>query len=80
MNCCHHCALTLTKWHWCIPLVDPLCSTGTCGTALANEPEALVTAGTQCAAQLSARQTVHCAIYRVVRRAAIGRYKKIDKK
>lgn len=66
----------MAKWHWCIPLVDPLCSPGARGAALANKPEALVTAETQCAAQLSACQTVHCAIYRVVWRAAVGRYKK----
>lgn len=69
--------LTLAKWHWSIPLVDPLCSPGTRGTALANKPEALVTTETQGAAQLSACQTVHCAIYRVVWRAAVGSYEQI---
>ncbi len=69
--------LTLAKWHWCIPLVDPLCSSGACGTALANKPEPLVTAETQGAAQLSTCQTVHCAIYRAVWRAAVGRYVQI---
>lgn len=51
--------LTLAEWHWSIPLVDPLWSPGTCGAALADEPEALVAAETQCAAQLCACQTVH---------------------
>lgn len=73
MTGCYDWALTLAKWHWCIPLIDPLCSPGACGTALANKPEALVTAETQGAAQLSACQTVHCAINRVVWRAAVGR-------
>lgn len=77
MTCCYNWdLLTLAKWHWCIPLVDPLCSPGACGTALANKPEALVTVEPQAAAQLSACQTVHGAIYRVVWRAAVGRYKK----
>lgn len=76
ITCCYVGALTLAKWHWCIPLVDPLCSPGACGTALANKPEPLVTAETQGTAQLSASQTVHCAIYRVVWRAAVGRYAK----
>lgn len=77
LTCCCDRALTLAKWHWRIPLVDPLCSPGTCGAALTNKPKALVTAETQGAAQLSACKTVHCAIYRVVWRAAVGRYEKI---
>ncbi len=80
MTCCCDRALTLAKWHWCIPLVDPLCSPGARGTALANQPEALVAAETQCAAQLSACQTVHCAIYRAVWRAAVGRCGKKNEK
>lgn len=46
--------LTLAERYRCIPLVDPLGSPSTCGTALANKPEALITAETQCAAQLCA--------------------------
>lgn len=70
-------ALTLAKWHWCVPLVDPLCSPGACGAALADKSEALVTAETQGASQLGACEAVHCAIYRVIWWAAVGRCEKI---
>lgn len=69
--------LTLAKWHRGIPLVDALCSPGARGTALANEPKALVATETQRVAQLCACQAVHRAVYGVVWRAAISRYKKI---
>lgn len=55
--------------------MDPLCTPGTCGAALADESVALVAAETQRAAQLSAHQAVHRAVYGVVWRAAIGRCK-----
>lgn len=54
--------------------MDPLCRPGARGAALANEPEALVTAETQGATQLGPSQTVHGAILRVVRGAAVGRW------
>lgn len=72
---CSGWALTLAEWHRSVPLVDPLWSPGACGAALADEPESLVAAETQRAAQLSACQGVHRAIDRVAWRAAIGRYK-----
>lgn len=74
VTCCYDGVLTLAQWHWSVPLVDPLCRSGACGTALANQTEALVTGETQGAAQLSACQTVHCAIRRVVWGAAVSRY------
>lgn len=73
MNCCC-CSLTLAERHRCVPLVDPLCRPRARGAALANEPEALVTAETQGATQLGPSQTVHGAILRVVRGAAVGRW------
>lgn len=43
---------------------------------MANETKALVTAETQGAAEFCACQTVHCAIYWAVWRAAVGSFDK----
>lgn len=64
----------MAEWYGCIPLIDPLGGAGAGGAALANESEALVAAETHSASQFGACQTVHGAIYRVVGRAAVGRY------
>lgn len=47
---------------------------------MANETKALVTAETQGAAEFCACQTVHCAIYWAVWRAAVGSFDKKKKK
>lgn len=73
MNC-RRSSLTLAEWHRRVPLVDPLRCPGACGAALTNEAEALVAAETQRAAQLGPSQTVHGAVFRVVRGAAVGRW------
>ena len=62
----------MAKWHWRVPLIDALRRPGARGAALADEPEALVTAEAQGAAQLGARQTVHRAVGWAVRGAAVG--------
>lgn len=73
ISCCCR-PLTLAKRDRCVPLVDHLCSPRTGGTALANKTKALVTAETQGAAEFCACQTVHCAIYWAVWRAAVGSF------
>lgn len=79
ISCCCR-PLTLAKRDRCVPLVDPLCSPRTGGTALANKTKALVTAETQGAAEFCACQTVHCAIYWAVWRAAVGSFDTKERK
>lgn len=56
--------------------MGPLRRPGARGAALADEPEAVVAAEAQRAAQLGPRQGVHRAIDGRARRAAVGRYEK----